>query len=95
MGRSASIRFESPLFIDCTGDALSACSHSALSHRPRRQIRSSTSSGRPRSPDAITLGSTIFFHTKDAGEPVEFVRPSFARDITEYHDPDPPDPFHR
>ena len=33
--------------------------------------------------DDITLGSTLLFYTKDAGRPVKYIAPSFAKDITQ------------
>ena len=82
MGSERLIRFESPLFIDCTGDGLVGLLSQAR-YRIGREGKSEFGElWAPDVPDAITLGSTIFFHTKDAGGPVEFVRPSFAHDIT-------------
>lgn len=81
-GSERSIRFESPLFLDCTGDALIGFLAQAK-YRIGREARSEFNEiWAPPVADQITLGSTIFFHTKDAGHPVEFVRPSFARDIS-------------
>lgn len=75
------IRFESPLFLDCSGDALVGFLAGAR-HRMGREGRAEFGEiWAPEQPDIITLGSTIFFYTKDAGHPVPFVRPSFARDI--------------
>ncbi len=82
MGAERSIRFESPVYLDCTGDALIGLLASAQ-YRVGREARSEFNElWAPPVADQITLGSTILFHTKDAGEPVEFVRPSFARDIS-------------
>lgn len=83
MGAERSIRFESPLFLDCTGDApigLLAGAELRVGREPRSEFNEIWA---PEVADDITLGSTILFHTKDTGRPVEFVRPSFARDITE------------
>jgi hypothetical protein len=83
MGAERSIRFESPLFLDCTGDALIGLL-SGAQFRSGREARSEFNEiWAPEVADEITLGSTILFHTKDTGKPVEFIRPSFARDITE------------
>ena len=81
-GSERLIRFESPLFLDCTGDGLVGFLAGA-EHRIGREARSTF--GEPWAPaeaDAVTLGSTIFFHTKVSSTPVPFERPSFARDIT-------------
>ncbi|MEV1170794.1 FAD-dependent oxidoreductase [Nonomuraea sp. NPDC049784] len=81
MGSERRIRFDSPMFVDCTGDGLVGYLAGAR-HRVGREARSEY--GEPWAPetaDDITLGSTILFYTKDAGHPVKFVPPSFAKDI--------------
>ena len=82
MGSERLIRFEGDTFLDCTGDGLIGFLAGA-SYRIGREARSEY--GEPWAPqtaDDITLGSTLLFYTKDAGHPVEFVPPSFAKDIT-------------
>ncbi|MBP7568006.1 MAG: FAD-dependent oxidoreductase [Burkholderiaceae bacterium] len=82
-GAERRIQFESPLFADCTGDALVGFLAGAQ-HRVGRESRDTY--GEPWAPeqaDSVTLGSTILFHTRDAGHPVPFVAPSFARDISQ------------
>ncbi|MCA1295369.1 FAD-dependent oxidoreductase [Paenibacillus sp. alder61] len=83
MGSERKIEFRSRLFLDCTGDGLVG----ALAGAKYRIGRESTSEfGEPWAPekaDTITLGSTLLFYTKDAGEPVRFIPPSFAKDITQ------------
>ncbi len=83
MGAERRIRFESPLFIDCTGDALIGFLAQAQYRMGREAKAEFNEMWAPEQPDAITLGSTILFHTKDAGKPVEFIAPPFARDITQ------------
>ncbi|NUR86481.1 MAG: FAD-dependent oxidoreductase, partial [Nonomuraea sp.] len=82
MGSERLITFESPVFLDCTGDGL--VGHLAgARYRIGRESRAEY--GEPWAPevaDDITLGSTLLFYTKDAGEPVRYVPPSFAKDIT-------------
>ncbi|NUT32208.1 MAG: FAD-dependent oxidoreductase [Hamadaea sp.] len=82
MGSERLIRFTSPVFLDCTGDGL--VGHLAgATYRIGREGRDEY--GEPWAPevaDDITLGSTLLFYTKDAGEPVRYVPPSFAKDIT-------------
>ncbi|MET8159017.1 FAD-dependent oxidoreductase [Sphaerisporangium sp. NPDC005289] len=82
MGSERLIHFSSPIFLDCTGDGL--IGHLAGSeYRIGRESRGEY--GEPWAPaeaDDITLGSTLLFYTKDAGEPVTYVAPSFAKDIT-------------
>ena len=82
MSSERSIRFESPLFIDCTGDALIGLLTDAQYRLGREAQSEFNEIWAPPVPDNITLGSTILFHTKDTGKPVEFIRPAFARDIT-------------
>jgi hypothetical protein len=82
MGSEKEIRFTGPVFLDCTGDGLVgflAGADHATGREPRSQYGESWA---PEVPDGNTLGSTILFYSKDAGHPVKFVPPSFARDIT-------------
>ncbi|MEU0569093.1 FAD-dependent oxidoreductase [Nonomuraea sp. NPDC005983] len=82
MGSERLITFESPVFLDCTGDGL--VGHLAgARHRIGREGRAEYGEPwAPEEPDDITLGSTLLFYTKDAGEPVRYVPPSFAKDIS-------------
>ncbi|MFD2614350.1 FAD-dependent oxidoreductase [Paenibacillus gansuensis] len=83
MGSERRIRFESDVFLDCTGDGLVGFLAGAR-HRIGREARHEFNEDwAPEVPDSITLGSTILFYTKDAGHPVKFIPPSFARDITQ------------
>ena len=82
MGSERRIRFESAMFLDCTGDGLIGFLAGAR-HRIGRESRAEYGEAwAPQTADDITLGSTILFYTKDAGHPVKFVPPSFAKDIT-------------
>lgn len=81
MGSERRIRFESALFLDCTGDGLIGFLAGAK-YRIGREARGEyNESLAPEAADDITLGSTLLFYTKDAGRPVKFVPPSFAKDI--------------
>lgn len=81
MGSERRIRFESLIYLDCTGDGLIGFLAGAK-HRIGREARSEFGeSWAPEAPDDITLGSTLLFYTKDAGRPVRFVPPSFAIDV--------------
>lgn len=83
MGSERLITFESPVFLDCTGDGLVGYLAGA-EHRIGREGRAEYGEPwAPSEPDDITLGSTLLFYTKDAGEPVRYVPPSFAKDITQ------------
>lgn len=83
MGSERLIRFESPLFMDCTGDGLVGFLAGAKYRSGREPKSEFNEPWAPEKADDITLGSTIFFHTKRSDVSVPFVRPSFARDITQ------------
>ncbi|NHN31922.1 FAD-dependent oxidoreductase [Paenibacillus agricola] len=81
MGSERRIRFESALFLDCTGDGLVGFLAGAQ-HRIGREARAEYGEEwAPEVADNITLGSTLLFYTKDVGHPVKYVPPSFAKDI--------------
>ncbi|MDG0791402.1 FAD-dependent oxidoreductase [Cohnella ginsengisoli] len=83
MGSERKIRFESPIYLDCTGDGLIGFLAGAR-YRIGREARSEfNEEWAPEVADDITLGSTLLFYTKDAGRPVRFVPPSFAKDIAQ------------
>ncbi|MFD7863755.1 FAD-dependent oxidoreductase [Streptomyces sp. NPDC059783] len=83
MGSERRIRFESAMFLDCSGDGL--VGHLAgARHRIGRESRAEYAEPwAPETADSITLGSTLLFYTKDAGHPVRYVAPDFARNIAE------------
>jgi hypothetical protein len=88
MGSEKDITFHSPVYADCSGDGLIGFLAGAdfrTGREPRSQYGESWA---PEIPDSNTLGSTILFYTKDAGRPVKFVPPSFARDINSTSIPD-------
>lgn len=83
MGSERRIRFESSIYLDCTGDGLIgflAGAKFALGREARSEYGEEWA---PELADNITLGSTILFYTKDAGMPVSFVPPSFAKNIAD------------
>ncbi|MEK4512214.1 FAD-dependent oxidoreductase [Paenibacillus sp. FSL K6-2524] len=82
MGSERRIRFESSMFLDCTGDGLVGFLAGAKYHVGREARDEYNEDWAPPVADDITLGSTMFFYTKDAGHPVKFTQPSFAKDIT-------------
>jgi len=82
MGSERRIRFESDMYLDCTGDGLVGFLAGARHRIGREARREFNEEWAPEEADSITLGSTILFYTKDAGHPVKFVPPSFAKDIT-------------
>ncbi|MFS0894172.1 FAD-dependent oxidoreductase [Microbacterium sp. 179-I 3D3 NHS] len=75
------LTFTSPFFIDATGDGL--VGHLAGAHyRTGRESHAEFGEAwAPEIPDDDMLGSTMFFYTKDAGEPVRFIPPSITTDI--------------
>ncbi|MEF3304373.1 FAD-dependent oxidoreductase [Paenibacillus sp. GYB003] len=82
MGSERKIRFESRVFLDCTGDGLVGFLAGAK-YRIGREARSEFGeSWAPEEADDITLGSTLLFYTKDTGHPVKYIPPSFAKDVT-------------
>ncbi|PQP90132.1 FAD-dependent oxidoreductase, partial [Paenibacillus sp. AR247] len=83
MGSERRIRMESPVFLDCTGDGLVGFMAGARYRIGREAYREYGEAWAPEEADGITLGSTLLFYTKDAGHPVRFVPPSFAKDITQ------------
>ncbi|WP_379151120.1 FAD-dependent oxidoreductase [Paenibacillus sp. sgz5001063] len=82
MGSERQLRFESDMFLDCTGDGLIGFLAGAQYRLGREAQHEYNESWAPLEADEITLGSTILFYTKDAGEPITYVAPSFAKDIT-------------
>ncbi|UQZ34365.1 pyridine nucleotide-disulfide oxidoreductase [Paenibacillus sp. PK3_47] len=82
MGSERRIIFESPLFLDCTGDGLVGFLAGAGFRIGREARHEYNEEWAPETADDITLGSTMLFYTKDAGHPVKFVPPTFAKDIT-------------
>ncbi|WP_168118802.1 FAD-dependent oxidoreductase [Paenibacillus sp. HB172176] len=82
-GSERKLSFESEVYIDCTGDGLAGCLAGAEYRIGREAASEFNENLAPEIADDLTLGSTIFFYTKDTGEPVTFVRPSFAKRIEE------------
>ncbi|MEK5494580.1 FAD-dependent oxidoreductase [Paenibacillus sp. FSL R7-0297] len=82
MGSERSIRFESPVYLDCTGDGLVGFLAGAEYRMGREAHDELGEEWAPLVADDITLGSTLLFYTKDAGHPVKYIAPSMAIDIT-------------
>jgi hypothetical protein len=81
MGSERRIRFDSSIYLDCTGDGLVGFMAGAKYRLGREAQSEFNEPWAPEEADEITLGSTILFYTKDVGHPVKFVPPSFAKDI--------------
>ncbi|WP_327089969.1 FAD-dependent oxidoreductase [Nonomuraea sp. NBC_01738] len=80
-GSERLIRFESPIFLDCTGDGLVGLLAGARFATGREDRRAHGEDWAPEVADDNMLGSTILFYTKDAGQPVRFVPPGITKDI--------------
>ncbi|WP_344533003.1 FAD-dependent oxidoreductase [Streptomyces albiaxialis] len=82
LGSERRITFRAEQFLDCTGDGL--IGHLAgARHRIGREARAEYDEPwAPEEADGALLGSTILFYTKDAGRPVKFVPPSYARELS-------------
>ncbi|MFC9558645.1 FAD-dependent oxidoreductase [Agromyces sp. NPDC056965] len=80
-GSEKLIRFESSVFIDCTGDGLVGFLAGARFSSGREDRSMHGEPWAPEVADDDMLGSTILFYTKDAGEPVRFVPPGITKDV--------------
>jgi hypothetical protein len=83
MGSERRIRFDSRVYLDCTGDGLVGFLAGAKYRIGREAQEEFNEEWAPLVADDITLGSTLLFYTKDAGRPVKYIAPSFAKDITQ------------
>ncbi|SDW03696.1 FAD-dependent oxidoreductase [Paenibacillus sp. CF384] len=83
MGSERKIRFESEVFLDCSGDGLVGFLAGAKYRVGRESKDEYNEDWAPDVADDITLGSTLLFYTKDAGHPVKYIPPTFAKDITQ------------
>lgn len=77
------LEFESGYFIDCTGDGLIGFLAGAEFNIGRESSNVYNESLAPFEADEDTLGSSLFFYTRDVGHPVKYIKSSFAKDITE------------
>lgn len=82
MKADVSYEFCAPLFADCTGDGVVAFKAGASYHmgsEPRWQYGEKWA---PEQEEPYTMGNTIFYEIEDVGQPVPFVRPDFAYDVS-------------
>ncbi|WP_030908351.1 FAD-dependent oxidoreductase [Streptosporangium amethystogenes] len=86
-GSERLIRFESPIFLDCTGDGLVGLLAGARFATGREDRSVHGEEWAPEVADDNMLGSTILFYTKDAGQPVRFVPPGITKDIEAFNLP--------
>ncbi|MDI4645219.1 FAD-dependent oxidoreductase [Cohnella hashimotonis] len=82
MGSERRIRFESEVYLDCTGDGLVGFLAGAQYRLGREAREEFGEEWAPDVADDITLGSTLLFYTKDAGHPVKYTPPRMAIDVT-------------
>ncbi|NOU73689.1 FAD-dependent oxidoreductase [Paenibacillus sp. LMG 31458] len=75
-------RFESPTYIDCSGDGVVGYQAGALFRWGREAKHEFNEDLAPEVADHYTMGDTILFQARDVGYPVPFKRPEFAYDIT-------------
>ncbi|MDQ6418436.1 FAD-dependent oxidoreductase [Paenibacillus sp. LHD-117] len=75
-------KFESPYFIDCSGDGVVGYQAGARYKRGREARNEFDEDLAPDTADRYTMGDTILFQTRDLGYKVPFRRPEFAYDIT-------------
>ncbi|KRC47305.1 pyridine nucleotide-disulfide oxidoreductase [Leifsonia sp. Root227] len=82
-GSERRLTFAGPVFIDASGDGLVGELAGAWYASGREAASVYQEEWAPEVPDGNMLGSTLFFYTKDLGEPVRYVPPSIAKDIAE------------
>ncbi|MFD2332878.1 FAD-dependent oxidoreductase [Cohnella sp. GCM10020058] len=82
MGAERRIRFESKVYLDCTGDGLVGFLAGAKYRLGREAREEFGEEWAPEVADDITLGSTLLFYTKDAGHPVKYTPPRMAIDVS-------------
>ncbi|MDR6972688.1 FAD-dependent oxidoreductase [Leifsonia shinshuensis] len=80
-GSEKRIVFSGPVFVDASGDGLVGHLAGAWYASGREAASVYGEEWAPEVPDDNMLGSTLFFYTKDVGEPVRFVPPSITKDI--------------
>jgi hypothetical protein len=81
------LEFESPYFVDATGDGILALHTDAEWRQGREAADEYGELAAPEARDEKTLGSSIMFYSERADEPIEYTPPDFAHD---YRD-DPPE----
>lgn len=82
IGAERRLIFEAPLFADCTGDGLIGFLAGAEYMLGRESKSAFSESLAPDAGDNTLMGSTLLFYTRKEDHPVNFVAPSFAKDIS-------------
>lgn len=83
MGNEMEYAFESPIFIDCTGDGTIgylAGAEYRVGRESKDEFQESLAVDKA---DSMVLSSSIFFHTKRADKKVKFIPPDYAYKIHE------------
>lgn len=83
IGSERRITMSAKQFIDCSGDGVIAAQAGAAFLLGRESQSTYDEDWAPEVADETTLGSTLLFYTRTEAEPVPFVAPSFAIDITQ------------
>lgn len=83
LGTEKQLTFQSPIFIDATGDGSIGFLAGAAWRMGREGRDEFGESLAPLEPDQKTLGHTILFATKDVGYKVEYTPPFFAKKLDE------------
>jgi hypothetical protein len=83
MGAERVREIAAEIFVDCSGDGLIGHLAGAESRTGREAISEFGEPWAQPQADQKSLGTSMFFVTKDAGRAVPFVAPSFAKDIRE------------
>lgn len=76
------IDFIAPFYADCTGDGVLAVKSGAETRMGSESKAEFDERSAPDKEETFTMGNTLYFELEDVGEPVEFVRPDFAYDVT-------------
>ncbi|MEI8244289.1 MAG: FAD-dependent oxidoreductase [Lentisphaerota bacterium] len=83
IGSEREFYFTAPFFADCSGDGFVAF-EAGNEFRYGREAQSEfNESMAPAVADDITLGASLMFRVEDAGQPVEFIPPPWARKFME------------
>lgn len=82
LGSEREFRFESPLFVDATGDGTVGYNAGALYKWGEEAAHEFKESLAPEDSTRCVMGSTILLFTRDAGKKVTYKRPTFAYDVT-------------
>ncbi|HHV30822.1 MAG TPA: FAD-dependent oxidoreductase [Clostridiales bacterium] len=81
LGSGRTIRFESSMFIDATGDGTVGFL-AGVNYRFGREDKAEYGESlTPKVKDSNVLGSSIMFQYKDEGKPIRFEKPDYAYDI--------------